>query len=137
MDLAAWNSNDVVSVATNVAVDSSALHSKYRVCTSRECTTLASLFLSHLDEKVDPCRNMFDFACNNYKKLHDDGSFHSTIGDLQERLHRKLKRLLEVRSPVCFLTRFLFRMKCTTKTNHGTNYPKLFTKNAWTTVNIR
>jgi hypothetical protein len=95
-DLAAWNSNDVVSVAANVAVDSSALHSKFRVCTSRECTKLASFFLSNLDEKVDPCKSMYEFACNSYKNSHDDGTFHSTIGDLQERLHRKLKRLLEV-----------------------------------------
>ncbi|KAI6189997.1 hypothetical protein M3Y97_00069000 [Aphelenchoides bicaudatus] len=94
-NLVNWNSNDIVSVSTNVAIDSTALHSKYKVCTSRDCAKLASLFLSNLDEKVDPCKNMFEFTCNNYKLGHGDGAFHSTIQDLQARSHQKLKHLLE------------------------------------------
>lgn len=88
----------VSSPLSSVAIDSTAVHSKYRICTSRECAKMSTLFLSNLNEGLDPCNDMFEFACHNYKLTHelDASELHSTITDLQLNVLKKLRRLLEV-----------------------------------------
>ncbi|CAI5450802.1 unnamed protein product [Caenorhabditis angaria] len=83
---------------SSVAVDRSALNHNQVVCTSRECVRLAGFLAENLNPKIDPCQDFYEFACGNYglnRNLPANKPLRQTIGDVQARLNKQVKSLLE------------------------------------------
>ncbi|CAD5231734.1 unnamed protein product [Bursaphelenchus xylophilus] len=93
-----WNTFlQMDEIQSSWAFDKSAIHSERRICTSRECTKMASLFISNMNERVDPCDDFYEFACGNYateRELGANRPMRHTIIDAQSYLNKQIAHVL-------------------------------------------
>ncbi|CEF63708.1 Phosphate-regulating neutral endopeptidase [Strongyloides ratti] len=82
----------------NMSFDITAVHHHKAVCTSKDCVSIAAFLSSNLNPKIDPCDDFYEFACGNYhlnQELPLNKPIRHTIFDVQSKLQRQLKRMLE------------------------------------------
>jgi len=71
------------------------------VCLDQGCVLAAADIINAMDEKINPCDDFYQFACNNWQKkefIPDDKSSVSMFGKLRDDLRLKLRILLESQS---------------------------------------
>ncbi|XP_003968387.2 neprilysin isoform X1 [Takifugu rubripes] len=75
-----------------------AVHQKYEVCTTADCTSSAARLLENMDTSVDPCDNFFEYACGSWLKqnvIPESSSVYSTFMTLRDSLDIFVKEVLE------------------------------------------
>lgn len=67
-------------------------------CLSSECIQAASIILSHLDTKTNPCKDFFQFTCGKFADpttIPENKNYVSTSSNTFIELQRQLRELLD------------------------------------------
>merc|ERR1711971_369474 len=94
-----WRFISMVFVLKFVACDYENTTDYENTCMSKECIGVSHRIFEHMDEKVDPCQNFYNFACGTFTKtavIPDDKTSISPWTPMKDKIVADGKRLLEL-----------------------------------------